>query len=131
MPGAAIAATIAIAGCGEDDFVNAPRPASPIEISARIGDRDVSVSPRTADAVGAGVANITISNQSSDPAKLVLEGPTDDASDEIPAGGLGSMTVTLDQGDYTASAGEDSDARETTLIVGRERESSENDLLQP
>ncbi len=129
--GAAIAAALAVAACGEEDFVNAPRPSSAIGLAARIGDRDISVSPSSAAAVGAGLATITISNQSSDPATLTLEGPTDEASGEIPAGGIGKMQIVLDQGEYTVSAGEDSDARETELAVGAERKSSENELLQP
>ncbi len=52
--------------------MNNPRPAAPISLSARIGDDGVTLGPTE---VGAGLANITISNQTPDPARLVLEGP--------------------------------------------------------
>lgn len=128
---AALAAALAISACGEDDFENEPRPASPIELTALINDREVKVSPSTANAVGAGLATIIISNQSDDPATLVLEGPIDDASDEIAPGATGDMKTTLEEGDYIVSAGEDSNLRESELQVGPERESSQNELLLP
>lgn len=129
-PLVALVAAFALGSCGEDDFENQPRPPAPVELTARIADDVINVSPSSAKEVGAGLATITISNQSQEPAVLVLEGPTDDQSDEITAGGTGSMKVALEEGDYTVSA-EDSDARETKLEVGPERETSQNDLLLP
>jgi hypothetical protein len=130
LPVAAVAAAFAISACGEDDFENNPRPPSPIELTALINDSEVKVSPSTAAAVGAGLATFTISNQSTEPAALVLEGPTDEASDEIPPGGTGSMKVALEKGDYVVSTGM-SDLRESSLEVGPERKSSQNELLLP
>jgi hypothetical protein len=127
----ALALALALAACGEEDFENEPRPAAPIELTALINDREVKVSPSTAKAVGAGLATITISNQSADPATLVLEGPIDDASDEIAPGGTGNMNTTLEEGDYIVSAGEGSSLREGRLEVGPERESAQNELLLP
>lgn len=124
-----IAALVSAAGlgaCGDEDFENNPRPPSPIELSARIGDDSVTVSPSE---VGAGLATITISNQTRDAAGLVLEGPTDEASDEILAGGTGSMKIALEEGDYDVT--DDDGARGTELIVGPERESSQNELGLP
>lgn len=128
---AALGAAALAAGCGEDDFENLPRPPSPIELAAVITDDEVKVSPSTAKAVGAGTATVTISNQSQDPGALVLEGPSDEASDEIAPGGVASIKVELLEGDYTVSAGEDSDARESKLVVGPERPSSQNEVLLP
>jgi hypothetical protein len=128
---AMLAAAFAISACGEDDFENNPRPASPIELTALINDSEVKVSPSTARAVGAGLTTVTISNQSADPAALVLEGPTDEASDEIPAGGTGSMKVALRQGDYIVTTDDLGEERESGLEVGPERESSQNELLLP
>lgn len=127
MPLAALAAAVGVSACGEDDFENNPRPAAPIELSARIGSDGVTVSPATA---GAGLATITISNQTPDPARLVLEGPTDEASDEVLGGGTGSVKFALEEGEYAISDGE-SVGGETTLLVGPERESSQNELLLP
>lgn len=128
-PLAALLAGLAIVACGDQDFANDPRPASPIELSARIDDGGVAVSP--AKGVGAGLATITISNQSRDPAALVLEGPSDNASEEIAPGGVGSLKIDLREGDYTVSAGADSNAGESQLLVGSERPSAQNELLLP
>ncbi|HXV52244.1 MAG TPA: hypothetical protein VD765_03365 [Solirubrobacterales bacterium] len=123
---AALCSAVTLAACGEEDFENSPRPPSPIELSARIGDDGVTVSPRD---VGAGLATITISNQTPRAERLVLEGPTDEASDEIIAGGTGSLKIALEQGDYEVTDG--GGARITELVVGPERESSQNELGLP
>ena len=116
---------VGLAACGEEDFPNNPRPPAPISLTARIGDSGVSVGPQS---VGAGLANITISNQTADPATLVLDGPTDESSGEIVAGGTSSLKVALKEGDYQVS----NDGSGTTkLTVGPERASSQNDLLLP
>jgi hypothetical protein len=126
-PIAATVAALAVSACGSEDFENNPRPPAPIELSARIGDREVSVSP---SAVGAGLANITISNQTDDPTALLLEGPSDKESPDIVPQGTGAMKIDLEQGDFVVSA-KDSNARETELEVGPERASSQNELLLP
>jgi hypothetical protein len=131
VPAAVIAAALGVAACGDDDHPNEPRPPSPIELTARINDRDVIVSPSKASAVGAGPATIVISNQSEDPAALTLEGPTDEVGPELPAGGVGQMKTVLEEGDYEVTAGTDSDARSSVLAVGPQRASSQNDLLLP
>lgn len=128
---AALAATLGVGACGEDDFENEPRPAAPIEISARISDEEVLISPSKPPTVGAGLATITISNQSQDPISLTLEGPTDEASDPIPPGTTGSMKAELAEGEYEVTGGEESGAREDLLVVGPERASSQNQLLLP
>ncbi len=122
----AVLAALGISACGEDDFPNDPRPPAPIALSALISGDGVRVAPAAA---GAGVATITISNQSPDPARLVLEGPTDRASNEIVPHGTGALQLTLEEGDYTVSDGEG--GRESKLTVGPERKSSQNDLLLP
>lgn len=128
MPFWALAAALSLASCGEDDFANDPRPSAPVQLTARIGDDDVTVSPQE---VGAGIASITISNQSKDPAELVLEGPTDESSDEILPNNVATIKIVLDEGEYIATAGEGNDQREDVLSVGTERASSSNELLLP
>ena len=125
IPVALCAITLSACG-GEEDFENNPRPPAPISLSARIADNSVSVGP---ESVGAGLANITISNQTDDPAVLVLAGPTDESSDEIVAGGTGSLKMTLEEGDYQVSNSEGTGVAQ--LTVGPERESSQNELLLP
>ena len=144
-PAVALVAAFALASCGEEDFKNDPRPPAPIELTARIADDVVNISPHTAGQVGAGLATITISIQSQDPAVLVLEGPSDESqppqcasagpevaacSGEVVAGGTGDMKVNLQEGDYTISA-QDSSALAAKLEVGPERATSQNDLLLP
>lgn len=123
---AGVAATFA--ACGEDDFENEPRPPAPIEVTAAIDDEQVNVSPGE---FGAGLVNITISNQTDEPTRLILEGPTDEESGEIVPGGTGSIKAALEEGAYEASAGADLAIRPQTVKVGPERESSQNDLLLP
>lgn len=128
-PAGALLAAAVIAGCGEEDFKNDPRPPAPIEIGARIGDDGVTISPNSSNDIGAGQATITISNQTDDPARLVLEGPNDAASTEIVPNGTDALTVELEEGDYLIS--NDGEGRETRLEVGSERPSSQNVLLLP
>jgi hypothetical protein len=113
---------------GEDDFPNEPRAASPVELTAAIDDNSVNVSPST---VGAGLVNLTISNQTNEPTRLTLEGPSTTTSDEIPPGGTGTVKTQLAEGDYELAAGAEIDIKPATLTVGPDRPSSQNDLLQP
>ena len=83
---AAVVAALLVAGCGGDeDFANDPRPAA-ADRRHRQGRlrASVVVSPKS---FGAGLVNITVSNQSDDPVTLTLVGPTPDdnfESGEIP-----------------------------------------------
>ena len=128
-PAGALLAAVAIAACGTEDFENEPRPPVPIELGARIGEDGVSISPNSADRLGAGRATITISNQTDEPARLVLEGPSDASSSEIVPQGTGSLTLELREGDYEVTNG--GEGRETKLAVGPNRRSSQNVLLLP
>jgi hypothetical protein len=117
-----------IAGCGADDHENIPRPPSPIEVTAKVDDQKVDVSP---DEFGAGLVVMTISNQSDDPVQIGVEGPTAGESGAIQPGSVGSFKFNFEQGDYEVSPGNDSDARPALLAVGPERASSQNELLLP
>ena len=127
--GLLLVALLTLGACGEDDFPNNPRPPSPVELTAAIDARSVSVSPSS---VGAGLVTITISNQTDEPARLTLEGPGEPVtSSEIPPGGTGSIKTTLEEGDYEAAAEPGIGIRPADLEVGPERPTSQNDLLQP
>ncbi len=125
-------AALAVAGCGgEDDFANESRPAAPIVVTAKIDSKQVVVSPR---GFGAGLVNITVSNQSDDPVTLTLVGPGPEdnfESGEILPNGVGNLKAALNEGDYEVSGGERSDARPTEIAVGPPRESSGDQLLLP
>ena len=128
LPAALVLAAVA-AGCGADDHPNKARPPVPLEVSAKVGKDRVVVAPGE---FGAGLAVFTISNQTDDVVQLALDGPTEAVSDPIEAGGvMTGFKVPMEEGAYEASAGAESNARPTELVVGPERPSSQNDLLIP
>lgn len=116
-----------VVGCGSEDFPNEPRPAAPVELSAKIDDDEVVLAP---DQTGAGIAVITISNQSSDDVELALFGPSDNATNEIVAGGVGTLRLELAEGDYSIEPSVAS-ISSASLTVGPPRASAQNDLLLP
>lgn len=125
----AVAAVVG-GGCGAEDFPNEPRPASAIELSARIDDDGVQLAPGS---VGAGLATITISNQSDEDVQLDFNGPSNESNrstNPIPAGGVSSLRLSLEQGDYTIEPDVDSIA-DGRLRVGADRPSAQNELLLP
>jgi hypothetical protein len=129
----AIAALLTVAGCGDEDFENSPRPPVPIALSGAIQDDKVTVSPAK---VGAGQVTITISNQTDGPKTITLEGES--ITEQVgPVGPLdtGEITRTLDPGSYEVRAGSEKAVRKeiapATLDIGEERKSSSGDLLLP
>ena len=129
----AVAALLAasVAACGEEDFANQPRPATPVEVTAAVNDKKVVVSPRK---LGAGLANFTVSNQSPAPVRLTLVGPGPQGnaeSGEVPPGGVGNLKTELTEGDYEVTAGSHARVQPAQLSVGPPRKSSKNELLPP
>lgn len=133
----AIGIVVPASGCGteEDDYANDPRPPAPITVSARIGDDRVSVSPTK---FGAGPVTIIVSNQTERAQELTLE--TDEIGGDAPGieqnsgpinpGDTASLKADLRRGTYSIAvdgAGIDG----ASLDVGDERESAQNELLQP
>ena len=123
----AFAIALVAAGCGEDDFENEPRPPVPAEITVKIGAGEVVVSPKQ---FGAGLVNFEIANLDDSPATLLIEGPTEAESEEIPARGNNSLRTEMETGTYVASA-DGVEATPFSFEVGPERESGQNDLLLP
>jgi hypothetical protein len=123
----AFAIALVAAGCGEDDFENEPRPPVPAEITVKIGAGEVVVSPKQ---FGAGLVNFEIANLDDSPATLLIEGPTEAESEEIPARGNNSLRTEMETGTYVASA-DGVEAEPFSFEVGPERESGQNDLLLP
>jgi hypothetical protein len=124
---AAVSVLVA-AGCGREDFENDPRPPVPAEITVKIGDDGVLVSPA---AFGAGLVNFTIANLSGDPATLAIEGPTSATSDEIPPGGNAVLKTEMETGSYQFTAEGPPQVEPFQLEVGPERPSGQDDLLLP
>ena len=123
----AVAAALTLGACGSSDFANDPRPPAPISVSARVASGQVQVSP---DHFGAGLVTFTIANLSQSPVRFTLSGPKDAATPPIAPGDPASLRLNLPQGSYEATAGQ-RNAGSATVEVGRERKSSQNQLLQP
>ena len=134
---AAIGLAVPFTGCGgeESDYANDPRPPSTIMISARIGDERISVSPTK---FGAGPVELIVSNQTEEAQELTLE--TDEIGGDAPGieqnsgpinpGDAARLKVDLRSGTYKVAV--DGDGIEPVkLSVGDERESAQNELLQP
>lgn len=130
------AAMLAIAGCGEDDFENEPRPAVARQLTGVITEEKVTVSPNK---LGAGPVVITISNQTEMPHTVTLEstdgGTIREQSSTINPLDTATIQRTLTQGQYTVKAGS-SEAVEreiapATLRIGPDRKSGSDELLLP
>lgn len=120
---------LAAAGCGSEDHPNEPRPPKPIEITARVDNKVVDVSPAE---FGAGLVVFTISNQSDEAVALTLDGPVGATSQPIEPGSVtDEFKVDLQEGEYEVTGGLESKAKPTELVVGPERPSAQDELLLP
>lgn len=130
VAGVGLALAVGASGCGEDDFENEPRPPSPVELTAAIDKRAVSIAPSDP---AAGLVVITISNQTDEVMQLVLDGPGDEdpTSGDIEPLGTGSIKTALEEGEYEALAGNSETIEPAPITVGPPGESSQNDLLLP
>jgi hypothetical protein len=136
---AAVAATTIalVSGCGgsEEPYRNEPRPPAPIVVSASIGDNSISVSPRS---FGAGPVTLIVTNQTQKARELTLE--TDEIGGKGPGiaqnsgpinpGDTASLKADLRKGTYSVAV-DDRAIQAARLRVGGQRESAQNDLLQP
>jgi hypothetical protein len=133
MLASAAVAGIAVAGCGAEDFPNDPRPPAPIELTAKVDDRKVIVSPTEFNGapVGAGLANVTIANLTDEGTSLTFAGPDQDwTTNPVVANGVLEYKLDLRPGNYIVTA-EDEAVRPMEFEVGAERPSAQNDLLLP
>jgi hypothetical protein len=124
---AALVTALAVAGCGEDDFANDPRPPVPAEVSVKIAKDGVGVSPRE---FGAGLVNFTIANLTRTAGTLAINGPVDANSQEIPPAGTETIKLDMKTGSYEATVSGLTVAP-FNFTVGPERPSGQNDLLLP
>ena len=133
---AALAATAVLTGCGGgSDFRNNPRPPAPIVVSASIDDQQVSVSPRR---FGAGPISLIVTNQTGASQRVTLEsagatgsGPgIKQVTAPISPQDTATLKVDVKPGSYSVHVAGDG-IRAARLKVGPERESAQNDLLQP
>jgi hypothetical protein len=135
----AIAGAIALASCGGDDekYANAERPPTPIVISASIDDDAVNVSPKE---FGAGPITLVISNQSASSQQVTLEtdddpgdsGPGVKAIETGPINPRETASVKGDVKEGTYALHVDGEGvRKALIVVGKQRPSAQNELLQP
>lgn len=126
-------ATLLLAGCGDEDFENDPRPPVQVGLTGVIHEDKVTVSPSK---VGAGQIRITISNQTDAPKTITLEGGsiTEQVGPVEPLD-TADITRTLDPGSYEVRAGSEKavpkEIEPAVLDIGPERESSSRDVLLP
>jgi hypothetical protein len=132
----ALAAVVAVVGCGTStDYRNDPRPPALIVLTGSVDDRRVSVSPR---AFGAGPISLIVTNQTNTAQSVTLESADKAGSGPglrqetapISPRDTATLKATVKPGRYTVHVRGDGIAA-ARLLVGRERASAQNDLLQP
>jgi hypothetical protein len=133
----AVAGALALGGCGSSsaDYENNPRPPGPIVITGYVDDQRVSVSPRT---LGAGPISLIVTNQTGASQRVTLEsagvtgsGPgIKQVTAPISPQDTATLKVDVKPGSYSVHVAGDA-IRAARLKVGPERESAQNDLLQP
>jgi hypothetical protein len=126
----------ALTGCGGDgaDYANKPRPAAPINITAAISDKEISLSPKQ---FGAGPVVIIVSNQTGSEQTLTLQ--TEElggsqpglkqSTDPIAPRDTGTLKADVREGTYALSTSDG--PKGTTLEVGPARKSAQDKLLEP
>jgi hypothetical protein len=132
------ALALGLAACGGDDDQersNAPRPPTPINVTAAVDDTEVRVSPAK---FGAGPVVFIVSNQSSQPQQLTFEtdelggatGGTRRSTREIAPRSTGELKVDPREGSYRliASSG---DVNPAAIEVSSRRASAQGELLLP
>lgn len=127
------ATSLAIAGCGSDDeYENQARPPAPIVVTAYISDEGVSVSPTK---FGAGPVSLVITNQSAAARQVIFESDGSAAGFTQQTGPINprdtaTLKADIPEGDAVVKV--DSGSIEPArIVVGTERASAQNDLLQP
>jgi hypothetical protein len=133
----AVTAVFALGGCGSSstDYKNDPRPPAPIIVTGYVDDQRVSVSPRT---LGAGPISLIVTNQTGASQRVTLEsagatgsGPgIKQVTAPISPQDTATLKVDVKPGSYSVHVAGDA-IRAARLKVGPERESAQNDLLQP
>jgi hypothetical protein len=133
---ALLAGGLLIAGCGSgNSYKNNPRPAAPINVTAFVGAKRVSVSPNQ---FGAGPIVVIVTNQSNSSQDVTFQndlagggkGDVTQSTGPINPGDTGQLKLDVVQGKYVVKTG-DNGIRPASVNVGPQRPSAQNDLLQP
>jgi hypothetical protein len=129
----AVTTAVFAVGCaGEDDYANEPRPPAPVVVTAAIIGDEVSVAP---ESLGAGPIELIVTNQTDAAQQVTIESrdrsrPLRQETPPINPNGTAQVKVDIAPGEYRVTAGSDG-IRAATLRVGAERESAQDQLLQP
>ncbi len=129
-------AVLPMAGCGsESDYRNDPRPPAPINITASVSSRGISVSPST---FGAGPIVVIVTNQTDTSQEVTFE--TDElggtrpgiaqSTEPINPQGTGQLKVDVSEGRYRVRVGNGSIPPARVTVDGK-RQSSQNEVLLP
>src|SRR3954452_14895832 len=129
-----LAGALVIGGCGNgNDYKNDPRPPSPINVTAFVGAKRVSVSP---NAFGAGPIVVIVTNQSNSSQDVTFRTSTagsggnndvTQATGPINPGDTGQIKLDVVQGRYEVKTGDEA-IRPALVAVGPDRASAQNDL---
>jgi hypothetical protein len=131
-----LVAAFAILGCGsEPDYANKPRPPSPINVTAAITQKQVTISP---EKFGAGPVVLIIANQTDQAHRVTVETDVLGASNPglkqstapINPDGTATLKVDMPSGAYEVSV-DGGGIQPARIQVGPKRKSAQNDLLQP
>jgi len=134
----AIALVAVLAGCGSggSGYANAARPPSPVSVSIYLTDDRIAVSPSR---VGAGPVTLLIANEGTRSRNVTLTAPAgtarscvaaDASSGPINPQGTARVKLPLVQG--TCAVGDAGGALPPALlVVGPQRPSAQEDLMQP
>ena len=127
----------AVPACGDDDdYKNELRPPTPINVTAYVSSKRVSVSPSN---FGAGPIVVIVTNQSNASQEVTFasestgtSGSKDDVTQStlINPGDTGELKLDVTEGSYVVRTGDEA-VRPATVTVGPKRESAQNQLLQP
>ena len=126
-------ATVAFVGCGGGgDYANEPRRPSPINVTAAITARGLTVSP---ERFGAGPIVLVVTNRTDRAQAVTVEPAGPDAgvrqrSSPINPAGTAMLPLDVEQGRYTIATS-DGRRQEASIRVGEPRPSTQDELLQP
>ena len=134
MLAAGVACALAGCGGGGEDYANKPRPATPINVTAAINDKKISISPKQ---FGAGPVVIIVSNQTTKEQTLTLQTDelggtqpgTKQTTDPIAPRGTGTLKADMREGSYALSVR--NGPSPASLEVGPPRKSAQDTLLEP
>jgi len=125
-----------VVGCGGGtSYKNNPRPPAPLNITASVSNAGIAVSPTS---FGAGPIVLIVTNQTGASQEITFESNELGASrpgvtqttEPINPRGTGQLQVNVTEGRYRVRAA-NADIAPATITVGPERQSAQNQLLQP